>query len=293
MLLDRPCSHAFSDKRLRRLRLLEHVLFRSLSVETNQRLRVLDYARILAQAGELEDAEAAVSDRTTRRLLERDLRDYAEWCDAFVPAAVGEGTGYRIDLETDRDAIRFFLGEAWLEASLKPRLSSAISRAFLLAKADGVELSFGYRAIRKARESWRFRAIRGRPVALVPGSDSAYVRLWNGRGLFQVNLARVSLPVERTGAQLPPAPAPGRKVSYAIAFEDVEDARALSQTFRGLSGSGKRLLLQVDAEAAVMTLDRLAAYLWRTRDRPGEQAHLTLPGVSITRLTEDDEEPSS
>jgi hypothetical protein len=291
MLLDRPCSHGFSDKRLRRLGLLEQALFSSLS-PAPQRLRVLDYARILARAGELEDAEAAVADRTTRRLLERDLRDYADWCDSFVSAGAGEGTGYRIDFDADRDAIRFFLGEAWIDAPLKPRLSSAIGRAFLLAKADGVELNFGYRAIRKAGESWRFRSVRGCPVALVPGSDSAYVRLWNGCELFQVNLARVSLPVERTGVQLPPPPASGRKVGYAIELEDLEDARVLSQTFRGLRGSGKRLELQVDAEAAVMTLDRLAAYLWRTRDRPGEQAHLTLPGVSITRLAEDGE-PSS
>ncbi|MBK1717853.1 hypothetical protein [Thiocystis violacea] len=292
MLLETPCSHAFSEKRLRRLQRLERALFSALSPAADQRFRVQDYARVLAQAGEFADAEEAISDRATRRLLERDLSDYADWCDAFVPTASGEGAGYRIDLDADRDAIRFFLGEAWLDAPLRPRLSSAIARAFLLAKTDGVELSFGYRSIRKAGESWEFRALKGCPVTLVPGSDSAYVRLWNGQDRFQVNLARVSLPVERTGTRLPPMPATMRTSVYLIEFEDIEDARALSQTFQGLSGGGKRLLLQVDAEAAVMTLDRLAAYLWRTRDRPGEQTHLNLPGVSITRLAEH-EEPSS
>lgn len=288
MLLANPCPHAFSEKRVRRLQILERALFSNIASIGDSRIRVQDYAEILAQSGELADAVVAVADRSSRRLLERDLRDYAAWCDAFVPTASGEGAGYRLDLAADHDAIRFFLGEAWLDAPLKPRLSSAIARAFLLAKADGVNLNFGYRAIRKTGESWRFQSLQGCPVALVPGSDSAYLRLWNGHDLFQVNLARVSLPILRVSAQLPPAPVSTHRVTYSIEFEDIGDARVFSATFQDLRGSGKRLLLEVEADACVMTMDRLAAYLWRTRDRPGKQSSLTLPGVTVRRLREDE-----
>lgn len=290
MLLRDPCPHAFSAKRLRRLRLLERALFTELP-DTLPSLRTEDYAEILVAGGELENAGQAMTDAASRRLLERDLRDYAGWCDAFVPRPTGRGSGFEIDIHAERDAIRFFLGEAWLDEPLRPRLSSAIARALLLAQADGAELRFGYRAARRAGESWQAQHTCGQPLALMPGSDSAYLQLWNGEQLFRINLARILPPVIRTGRQLPAAPGSNHVVRYRLEFAQEEAARALVDHFHGLKRSGTRIEFALPETRAVMTLDRLAAYLWRTQDRPGERRHFALHGVTVVRL--DPEENSS
>jgi hypothetical protein len=292
MLLHEPCPHQFSDKRLRRLRLLERALFENLPGPPLPTMRTADYAALLVSAGELEETQDALASPSVRRLLERDLRDFAAWCDAFVPLQSRSGTGFEIDLAADADAVRFFLGESWLEEPLRPKLSSAVVRAFMLAKDDGAELRFGYRARRKVGEPWQARHTTGQPIALVPGSDSAYLQLWNGRERFRINLARIVLPVIRTGRTLSSAPSSTERVRYRLDFEQEADARALVETFHGLTRTGTRVEFDVAEEAAVMTLDRLAAYLWRTRDRPGEQGVLHLPGVTVVRLNKQEDASS-
>lgn len=294
MLLSYDPAAPFSEKRRKRLLFLERHVHQRIESRATALITAPALRELLFAAGVPEPGEY-----TERRALERDLDDYATLCDDFVPTRQitggrpvgGSSVGYALDVGASRDAIRYFLGEPWLQTALQPRLSSAIARCFLLAMAERREVEFEYRRVPRAGESWVSHRLRGVPLHVVPGLDSAYFQLLGEQGRFNVNLARVAYPVFWTDHALAAPPAePLRQVKITLRFEQVEDARALVETFTGLRREDSRTASIVVPEAlATMTADRLAAYLYRTRERPGEQEQCALAGnaVMIRSLLDD------
>jgi hypothetical protein len=291
MLLLRDPASPFSEKRHQRLLFLERHVHQRIENRATMLIAAPDLQALLLEVGIPKPGE-----RTERRALERDLEDYAAYCDDFVPTRQitggqrpisGSSAGYALDVEASDDAIRYFLGEPWLQAAVKPKLSSAIARCFLLAMAEAQEVEFEYRQVPKLGESWTPHRVRGVPLRTVPGLDSAYIQLLGDKGMFNINLARVSPPMfwterkcaaeVRTLAMRSPA-----RVRIAVHFQSSDDAQALMDTFSGLRREDSTTVSVIVPEAlATMTADQLAAYLYRTRDRPGEQPSYHLAGKAL------------
>lgn len=290
LLLHDPAS-PFSEKRHQRLLFLERSVHRRIEKRATALIAAPDLQELLLVAGIPKPGE-----RTERRAVERDLEDYAAYCDDFVPTRQltggqrpigGSSAGYALDVDANDDAIRYFLGEPWLRAAVKPKLSSAIARCFLLAMAEGREVEFEYRRVPKLGESWTPHRLRGVPLRTVPGLDSAYMQMLGDKGVFNINLARVATPVFWTerdcAAELRNLAAqPPSRVRIAVHFQFSDDAQALMDTFSGLRREDSTTVsVIVPAALATMTGDQLAAYLYRTRDRPGEQESYHLAGKAL------------
>ena len=301
LLLYEPAS-PFSEKRHRRLLFLERHVHQRIEKRATALITAPDLQNLLWEAGIPEPGE-----RTERRALERDLEGYAAYCDDFVPTRrltggrrpiSGSSAGYALDVDANDDAVRFFLGEPWLRAAVKPKLSSAIARCFLLAMAEGREVEFEYRRVPKLGESWTPHRLRGVPLHTVPGLDSAYMQMLGEKGAFNINLARVATPVfwtERYAAELQnPDVQPPSPVRIAVHFQYSDDAQALMDTFSGLRREDSTTVsVIVPAALATMTGDQLAAYLYRTRDRPGEQESYHLAGKALLVRKPLADDPSS
>lgn len=289
LLLHDPAS-PFSEKRHKRLLFLERHAHQRITNRAEALISAPELQVLLLEAGIPEPGE-----RTERRALDRDLEDYAAYCDDFVPTRritggqrpiSGSSAGYALDVEASDDAIRYFLGETWLQAAVKPKLSSAIARCFLLAMAEAQEVEFEYRRVPKLGESWTPHRVRGVPLRTVPGLDSAYIQMLGDKGVFNINLARVSPPMfwtERNrAAEVRKLATQPTRVRIAVHFQSSDDAQALMNTFSGLRREDSTTVSVIVPEAlATMTADQLAAYLYRTRDRPGEQPSYHLAGKAL------------
>ena len=134
-------------------RMLIHCRPESFCGETSLRERAKVLERRLRRASDgsvkireygewIEEMGLPVPSRQTLRL---DIERYAAWCDDLI---YGENKkSLIIDPHVREDAIRYFLGEPWVDSPLKPKLSSSVCRCLLLAMHLKEEVEFQYAAL--------------------------------------------------------------------------------------------------------------------------------------------------
>lgn len=126
------------------------------------------------------------------KTLRSDLKIYANLCDDVSRPPYAKV--FRLDPSQSQDAICYFLGQAWLQSPLQPRLSSSIARCFLFALRHKLEVTFNYRELDLSNvTSFNFiKDVRGIPINVIPGTDSAYMAVWFQDGSVRYfNLSRV------------------------------------------------------------------------------------------------------
>ncbi len=214
------------------------------------------------------------------RTLQEDLRRYATYCDDIL---YGEhAKSLKLDPFASHDAVAWLLGRPWLDAPLKPHLSSACLRCLLLAQISQAEIQMQYRRLRQPHEPWRPEVLTGIPVRFIPGADSGYVQLHmvDGR-LANLNLARVEQFISLTGqATEHYAPlAPPRHYAMIVETQDVHLLERLCRQFQGLTKqSASRAVIHVEESLWVMTRDLLEAHIRRTQ----QGAQRRLPQAPFT-----------
>ena len=201
------------------------------------------------------------------RTLQEDLRRYAAYCDDVL---YGEhAKSLKLDPFASHDAVAWLLGRPWLDAPLKPHISSACLRCLLLAQVSQAEIQMQYRRLRQPHEPWSPEVLTGIPVRFIPGADSGYVQLHMEDGrLANFNLARVEQFISLTGQATDHyAPlAPPRQFAMTIETQDVHLLDRLCRQFHGLKKqSAQGAVMHVEESLWVMTLEVLAAHIHRTQ----------------------------
>ncbi len=229
----------------------------------------------------LEESRLPLPSRQTLRL---DVERYAQSCDDLV---YGEHRkALRIDEHAQRDAVRYFLGEPWLDSPLQPRLSSSACRCLLLAMHLGEEVEFSYEALPRPGLMAGFKIHRGIPLRTLPGSDSGYmaIRLEQGT-VMPINLARVTGRVAMTGRSvsdylpLPPDP----EILLCMECPDEAGLRRGRWQFSEARATGQTLHFAMPASLATMSADMLEAWWRRTAMSPRlADRSIDLPNGRVT-----------
>ena len=137
----------------------------------------------------LEEEGLAIPQPKTCR---KDFTLYANLCkDVDYPS---HAKVFKLNPLESHDAIACFLGQAWVKAPLKLRLSSSIARCFLLAMLQKREVVFQYEELDLSNYHAfnLLNHVQGIPIDVIAGTDSAYIILWKKDGsLLHFNLARV------------------------------------------------------------------------------------------------------
>ncbi len=203
----------------------------------------------------------------TRRTLNEDLKRYADFCDDVHYG--GDTKSLSLEPKATKDAITWFMGNAWLDAPLRPKLSSSCVRCLLLARELQAEVDFPYSALRKPGEAWIPKTARGIPLRLIPGADSGYMQLWRewgGKSIF--NLARIPKHVCFTGNSAQDY-APLQEEQFVLITVESDDRfilERLKKQFPNFVVEGKhRVILKIEKSVALMTTDMLRAHLVRTQ----------------------------
>lgn len=280
MLIDlEPQNFCAEDARRIRLRVLEGTLRQA----SDGQIKLGDYADWLKAAG---------VPLPSRQSLRADLERYARACDDVL---YGDHRKWlELDVHAGRDALRYFLGAPWVDAPLRPRLSSSACRCFLLAMRMGQEIEFQYAALPGPGLLATFKTHRGVPLRSLPGSDSGYMALALADGrIMHINLARVRGRVNFTGADTrhyQPVEA-DPEVWLCIRCDNRLSAERLAGQFDGRLGGDSTLRLRLRRSEALMNADRLEDWWRRTGTAPRQAERLLdLPEGRITFFIETEEE---
>jgi len=228
-----------------------------------------DNAVKIGEYGEwIEEAGLSIPSRQTLRL---DLERYAAWCDDIVYG--GGKKILMINSHVRRDAIRYFLGEPWLDSPLKPKLSSSICRCLLLAMVLKEEVVFPYTALPKEGRASTYKVHRGVPIRTLPGSDSGYMAIWQKDGrVFTINLARVQGHVSFTGQDTrsyQPQRTETQEV-LSVQSENFQSVDRCADQFEGGVRKGNTILFSIPEAMTLMTADLLESWWRRTSASPRE-----------------------
>lgn len=210
----------------------------------------------------LEEAELPLPSRQTLRL---DIERYASWCDDI---AYGEGKKILyVNSHARGDAIRYFLGEPWVDSPLKPKLSSSVCRCLLLAMHLKEEVEFQYAALPKEGNAPTYKVHRGVPVGTLPGSDSGYMDIWlkDGRE-FTINLARVQGRVSFTGQSTKSYQSRKTEIPLIlnVQSQNLRSVERCTDQFEGGVRKGNTIRFSLPESMALMTADILDAWWRRT-----------------------------
>lgn len=241
----------------------------------------------------LRDANIFIPTRSTLHL---DLVRYRDMCDD-----INYGNGQRIltiDPYATRDACRWFLGEPWALSPdtrwqqstnrqslhpLRPKNYSSVARCILLAWTRQQEIELSYRAI----TGTSFRTHRGIPIGTIPGSDSAYIRLWRSDGrVMNLDVARIQGLVQWTHGDTSDYKAPVedsfRIIQLTVTNEHL--LRRLVNQFPGVQlQSSETATLRVPQSQCVMLTDLMEAWLKR-HGASGREAQRSVTLNETTRL---------
>ncbi len=247
---------------LTRIKILEE----RLRVSSDGTMKVTEYGEWIREAG------VAVP---TRQTLHRDIERYTAWCDDIE---YGDGRKIlKINPHASRDALRYFLGEPWVDSPMKPKLSSSVCRCFLLSIALKREIEFPYGALPKEGAPPTYKIHRGVPLRTIPGSDSGYMAIWQRDGrVFIINLARVQGRVSLTGSDIRNY-SPPIMTGQALLEVRTEDGQATERYLKQFEGGirkGNDLLLPVPKVMGLMMSDILESW-WRRTSTLHRQADRT------------------
>lgn len=245
--------------RAARLRCLE----RHVRQASDGQYKIQDYLEWIASEG------LSVPSRQT---LHDDCAFYAAFCD---DVEYGNGDKWlRINPTVDRDAIRWFMGTGWETLSVRPRLSSAVARALLMAQQERREIQLVYAKLEQLgqgisqAETWRVI-----PHHVIPGLDSAYMGMWLHSGrLATFNLARIIGRVSQTGQGIEHyAPIREQPVQdYQLHCADVSLLTQLRTQYRGLEArSPHQLQTTTDPPTQHFLEEMLQGWTWRITQRRG------------------------
>jgi len=263
MLIDLQAVLPFSGARLRRLRVLE----RRVRTRASMGVTLCDYEQWL------EVGEVAVP---SRRTLLDDLVAYAQHCDDVAHEPWQRGFTLRPDV--GRDARRYLLGAAWIDAPLAPALSSAALRCLLLAQRLARPVRFQYRPIRGPEEPWRIAHYEAYPLRLIPGRDSGYIQCLVRQPRkeqvkpLNLNLARLAAASTVLIEDAPPRPDEPFDAPVTLVVETGMAAlrQRLLATFPGFRLQGSQLVIEVPGSQAVMAVDLLKDHIRRTTGPRGD-----------------------
>lgn len=255
----------FDRKVYNRLLCLE----RNVRISSDTQWRIEDYETWLRKEG------IAVPQPKTCR---NDLRIYANlYDDVFYPSYAKV---LKLDPSQSQDAISHFLGQAWVDSPLKPRLSSSVARCFLFAMHEKREIVFNYEELDLSNllSFNLLKHVKGIPINVLPGLDSAYIVLWCKDGsLRHFNLARVVDKVvisENVSAHLYYAPYPEeeKKITLSLTAKHHKAKVVLeriARQFKGLvlfSGESK-IECFIPEQKLLMIVNVLESFIRRTSER--------------------------
>lgn len=179
--------------------------------------------------------------------------------------------------DATRDACRWFLGEPWANYSaqisghksretehpLRPRIYSSSARCILLAWTHQQEVEIPYLSV----SSTSFRSHRGIPVGVLPGTDSAYIRLWRRDGsVMNMDMARIQGLVKWTHSETddyrPPIDDPMKTLQISVTNKELMGR--LANQFPGLNlQSPTTATLKAPQSQCLMLADLLESWLNR------------------------------
>ena len=253
------------------IRLLSHSPFekprteRLICLETHLRQKSESTITLKHYLDWLEQANITIP---TRRTLNEDLKRYANFCDDVRYG--GDTKSLSLTPSATKDAITWFMGNAWLDAPLRPRLFSSCVRCLLLARELQSEVDFPYNPLRKPGQSWIPQTAKGIPLRLIPGADSGYMQLWRewgGKSIF--NLARIPKYVCFTGNSAKNY-APLQKEQFVLITVKSDDRFILERLKKQFPNfvveERQRVILQIEKSLALMTTEMLKAHLARTQN---------------------------
>ena len=212
----------------------------------------------------------------SRQTLRLDIERYASWCDDII-----YGKGKKIlyvNSHARRDAIRYFLGEPWVDSPLKPKLSSSVCRCLLLAMNLKEEVEFQYAALPKEGHAPTYKVHRGVPVRTLPGSDAGYMAIWlkDGR-VFTINLTRVLGRVSFTGqsTQSYQSRKTETPLILSVQSQSLQSVKRCADQFEGGMRKGNTIRFSLPESMALMTADIIDAW-WRRTGEHIREANRTI-----------------
>lgn len=202
----------------------------------------------------------------SRRTLHEDLSRYRAYCDDIVYG--GDSKVMKINRFASDDAVKWFLGHAWLGSKLRPSISSSACRSLLLAEHDKAEVEFFYKPLRTPNEPWIPSRMSGVPLHPLPGADSAYYALMDSSTSTPIalNIARIQGPVTRTGLDMKKSPMVSPEVMLTVTF----DSRPLMEHFLCQFSGFKAIApntvgIVLERVEAVLMANIIESYLKRTQ----------------------------